>query len=262
MAKYNVHGGHNPANKIACGAADILDESLEDRLVCKAVIKYLKAAGHTTYNCTVDNGTSQRDVLQKICAKCNAHDVTLDVSIHFNSGRNKHKSNGKPGGFEIWATNYTGIKKEASARIIANLKKLGMNTHGDPYKTTSNLYYLNHTNAKAILVEVEFVDDKDSANIYKKIGYDKIGKAIAEGIIGKSINSKKVTVKPKTSSSFKSYKVKVTASALNVRKSPSTTAAIARDAYKKGRTVTIKAIKNGWGKTKDGWIKLSYTKKC
>ena len=69
-------------------------------------------------------------------------------------------------------------------------------------------------------------------------------------------------VKPKASSSFKSYKVKVTASALNVRKSPSTTAAIARDAYKKGRTVTIKAVKNGWGKTKDGWIKLSYTKKC
>ena len=27
-------------------------------------------------------------------------------------------------------------------------------------------------------------------------------------------------------------------------------------------TVTIKAVKNGWGKTKDGWIKLSYTKKC
>ena len=262
MAKYNVHGGHNPANKIACGAADILDESIEDRLVCKAVIKYLKAAGHTAYNCTVDNGTSQRDVLQKICAKCNAHDVTLDVSIHFNSGRNKHKSNGKPGGFEIWATNYTGIKKEASARIISNLKKLGMNTHGDPYKTTSSLYYLNHTNAKAILVEVEFVDDIDSKNIYKKIGYDKIGKAIAEGIIGKSIDSTKVTVKPKASSSFKSYKVKVTASALNVRKSPSTTAAIARDAYKKGTVVTIKAIKNGWGKTKDGWIKLSYTKKC
>lgn len=69
-------------------------------------------------------------------------------------------------------------------------------------------------------------------------------------------------VKPKASSSFKSYKVKVTASALNVRKSPVTTAAIARDAYKKGTVVTIKAVKNGWGKTKDGWIKLSYTKKC
>ena len=261
MAKYNIHGGHNPAGKIACGATDLLDESREDRLVCKAVIKYLKVAGHTAYNCTVDNGTGQTDVLRKICAKCNAHDVTLDVSIHFNSGRNKHKSNGKPGGCEIWATSYTGIKKEASERIIANLKKLGMNTHGDPYKTTSNLYYLNHTNAKAILIEVEFVDDVDSKNIYKKIGYDKIGKAIAEGIIGKSIDSTKVTIKPKTSASSKSYKVKVTASALNIRKSPSTSAAKV-GSYKKDTTVTIKAVKNGWGQTSKGWIKLSYTKKC
>lgn len=260
MAKYNVHGGHNPANKIACGAADILDESLEDRLVCKAIIKYLKAAGHTAYNCTVDNGTSQRDVLQKICAKCNAHDVALDVSIHFNSGRNKHKSNGKPGGFEIWATNYTGIKKEASARIIANLKKLGMNTHGDPYKTTSNLYYLNHTKAKSLLLEVEFVDDIDSKNIYKKIGYDKIGKAIAEGIIGKSIDSTKVTSKP-ASSTFKSYKVQITASSLRIRKSASTSSAQV-GSYRKGETPTIKTVKNGWGQTSKGWISLQYTKKC
>lgn len=262
MAKYNVHGGHNPSGKIGSGACDLLDESIEDRLVCKAIIKYLKAAGHTAYNCTCNNGTGQIDILRRICKKCNAHDVTLDVSIHLNSGRNKHKSNGKPGGFEIWATNYNGIKKEVSERIVANLKELGMNTHGDPYKKTSNLYYLNHTNAKAILLETEFVDDIDSKKIYKKIGYDKIGKAVAEAIIGRSIDSKKVTVKPKASSKFKSYKVKVTASALNVRKSPSTTAAIARDAYKKGTTVTIKAVKNGWGKTKDGWIKLSYTKKC
>ena len=31
---------------------------------------------------------------------------------------------------------------------------------------------------------------------------------------------------------------------------------------KKGQAYTIVEIKNGWGKTKDGWIKLSYTKKC
>ena len=68
-------------------------------------------------------------------------------------------------------------------------------------------------------------------------------------------------VKPKASSKFKSYKVKVTASALNVRKTASTSGARV-GSYKKGTTVTIKAVKNGWGKTKDGWIKLSYTKKC
>lgn len=68
-------------------------------------------------------------------------------------------------------------------------------------------------------------------------------------------------VKPKASPSSKSYKVKVTASALNIRKTASTSGARV-GSYKKGTVVTIKAVKNGWGKTKDGWIKLSYTKKC
>lgn len=261
MAKYNVHGGHNPSGKIAEGAADLISESKEDRLVCKAVIKYLKAAGHTAYNCTCDNGTGQTDVLRKICAKCNAHSVDLDVSIHFNSGRNKHKDDGKMGGFEVWATNYNGIKKEATKRIIANMNKLGISSHGDPYKITSHLYYLNHTNAKALLLEICFVDDVTDVKAYKKIGYDKIGKAIAEGVIGKSIDSTKVTVKPKASPSSKPYKVKVTASALNVRKSASTSGARV-GSYKKGTVLTIKAVKNGWGQTSKGWIKLSYTKKC
>lgn len=36
MAIYNIHGGHNPSGKIACGASDLLDESREDRKICKA----------------------------------------------------------------------------------------------------------------------------------------------------------------------------------------------------------------------------------
>lgn len=112
MAVYNIHGGHNPAGKIACGASDLLDESKEDRKIAKAIIKYLKKAGATTYNCTVNNGTSQNNVLKKICAKCNKHSVNLDVSVHLNSGRNDHKGDKKLGGFEVWATAFTGVKKK------------------------------------------------------------------------------------------------------------------------------------------------------
>ena len=68
--------------------------------------------------------------------------------------------------------------------------------------------------------------------------------------------------KPKTTSSpFKSYKVEITASALNVRKSASASAAKVKS-YAKGKVVAIKAVKNGWGQTKDGWICLKYTKTC
>lgn len=113
IKKVNVHGGHNPAGKIACGAKDLLDESKEDRKIAKAVIKYLRKAGVTVYNCTVSNGTSQKDVLKKICAKCNQNGVDFDVSIHLNSGRNDHKGDKKLGGFEVWATAFSGIKKRS-----------------------------------------------------------------------------------------------------------------------------------------------------
>lgn len=75
--------------------------------------------------------------------------------------------------------------------------------------------------------------------------------------------SASTTLKPKKESStaFKSYKVKVTASALNIRKSASTSASKV-GSYKKNMTVTIKAVKNGWGQTSKGWICLRYTKKC
>lgn len=42
MAVYNIHGGHNPSGKIACGASDLLDESREDRKICKEVVRLLK----------------------------------------------------------------------------------------------------------------------------------------------------------------------------------------------------------------------------
>ena len=211
MAVYNIHGGHNPAGKIACGASDLLDESREDRKIAKAIIKYLKKAGVKTYNCTVSNGKSQNDVLKKICTKCNQHSVNLDVSVHLNSGRNDHKGDKKLGGFEVWATSYSGVKKEVAQRAVANMKELGFTAHGDPYKKTSGLYYLNHTKAKALLFEICFVDDKDDYLLYKTTGPDAIGKALAEAITGKTI---KTSTTAKIASVFKSgVSVKITGNA-------------------------------------------------
>ena len=164
---YNIHGGHNPSGKIACGASDLLDESREDRKICKEVVRLLKKKGHKAYNCTVSNGTSQTDVLRKICTKCNKRQAALDVSIHLNSGRNDHKGDKKIAGTEIWCTQSVGIKKTVGNRILANMKKLGFTNRG--IKTTGNLYYLNHTINKAILIEVCFVDDRDDYNLYKNL---------------------------------------------------------------------------------------------
>ena len=84
--RINVHAGHNPDGMAACGDVGLLKESTEARRVKDKVIVLLTAQGHTVYDCTVDNGASQADVLHKIAAKCNAHAAHLDISIHFNSG--------------------------------------------------------------------------------------------------------------------------------------------------------------------------------
>ena len=61
---------------------------------------------------------------------------------------------------------------------------------------------------------------------------------------------------------FKPYLVKVTASALNIRKGAGTSHAIVGCIKDKG-TYTIVEESNGWGKLKSGagWISLAYTKR-
>lgn len=248
---YNVHGGHNPSGKIACGAVSLLDESKEDRLVTKSIIKYLKLAGYTAYDCTVSNGTGQKDVLKKICTKCNNHTVDLDVSIHFNSGRNDKKGDNSQGGFEIYATSFSGIKGTVAKRIANKMRGLGFRMHGNPYKQSSNLYYLNNTKAKALLLEICFVDDKDDYNQYKKVGYDKIGKAIAEAIIGKEIKM----IEPDNTTG-KQARV-IASTALNIRKSASVSSEKV-GTYKSGEIITILDTTEKWGKTSKGWVSLKY----
>ena len=62
--RINIHAGHNPDGKIACGAVGLIRESTEARIVKDKVIALLRTQGHTVYDCTVDNGTSQSDVLR------------------------------------------------------------------------------------------------------------------------------------------------------------------------------------------------------
>ncbi len=70
------------------------------------------------------------------------------------------------------------------------------------------------------------------------------------------------TTSNNTSSTATSYKVQVTASALNIRKGPNTSYGIAGVIRDKG-IYTIVQTNNGWGKLKSGagWISLAYTQK-
>lgn len=185
ITKVTVHAGHNKQGKIACGASDYIDESKEARVICKRVVSLLKKHSITAYNCTVNNGTSQSDVLRKICAKCNAKSRQLDISIHFNACTHS-KKDGKTKGVEVLCKSKDGIKGKVSEYICKNISKIGFTNRG--VKTTDGLYFLNHTSKPAILIEVCFVDDFDDAALYKK-NRDNVANAIVQAIIKYNKNS-------------------------------------------------------------------------
>ena len=175
-----VHGGHNPQGKIACGASDYIDESKEDRVITKKVVKLLKKNGIKAYNCTVNNGKSQNDVLRKICAKCNSKKRDIDISIHFNAANHKKMRDKKNVGTEVLVRNTDGVRGDLSKRICNKISKIGFTNRG--VKTTQNLWFLNQTNRPALLIEVCFVTDPDDFDLYKK-SKDKIAQAIVDAIL-------------------------------------------------------------------------------
>ena len=175
--KMNISAGHNPDGKIASGAIGIIKESTEARNVVSHMVKFAKAEGKTVYDCTCNNGTGQKDVLKKICAKCNQHKVDLDISIHFNS------FNGSAKGVEVIYVNKKVASVAASvAKSVSS--KLGIVNRGIKYR--DNLYFLNNTASPAILIECCFVDNKEDVSKYNA---EKMAKAIIEGIIGKTIGT-------------------------------------------------------------------------
>ncbi|MFG6379686.1 MAG: N-acetylmuramoyl-L-alanine amidase [Lachnospiraceae bacterium] len=182
MSTYNIHAGHS---LICRGAVGVLDEVTEDRKVKNKVVELLKAAGYTVYDCTDDNGKTANENLSAIVAKCNAHAVDLDVSIHLNAGRNDTVGDGKAGGVEVWG--YNNVTKEIGSRICAEIAAvLGITNRG--FKTNQGYYVLKHTKAQAIIIECAFVDDKDDADRWNA---EKCAQAIVKGIIGSVATAQK-----------------------------------------------------------------------
>lgn len=247
--KFNIHAGHNPDGKIACGAVGLIKESTEARAVTKLVIKYLKAAGHTVYDCTVNDGVDKDNVLSKIVKKCNSHTVDLDISIHFNSGRDDLKGDGSIGGTEVLVYSESSKSYTYAEKIVKSIAKLGYRNRG--VKVRKDLYVLANTKAPALLVECCFVDDKDDIKIYNA---DKLARAIASAL-GVQVTSLQQTTKNTSKSS--DMRVKIKSDTLNIRAGAGVNNKVV-GMVKKGEVYTIVKRSGSWGKLKSGigWINI------
>lgn len=182
--RFTIHAGHNPDGKTACGAIGLIKESTENRNVKNEVIRLLKEEGHTVYDCTVENGTSVSDIVNKQVSKMNSYsDIDLHISIHFNEGANDKTGNDKSTGVEVLVYNTSGTKYDTAKRICSKIEGLGYKNRG--VKTRTKLGVLKNSKGQALLVECCFVDDKDDIDLYN---YKSMAKAIVEGILNKTIS--------------------------------------------------------------------------
>ena len=250
--RFGIHAGHNPDGKAGCGAVGLIKESTEARKVKDLVINYLKEAGHTVFDCTVNDGKDAKDVLKKIVKKCNSNTVDLDISIHFNSGRKDKKGDGKIGGVEVLIYDEKSDSYSYAEDIAESISKLGYTNRG--VKERKDLYFLANTKAPALLIECNFLDDKDDIKIYDT---DKMAKAIVGGL-GVKISTPKKTVKKETvKTNSNDMLVKVKVDDLNIRTGAGTKHKVVGMVHK-NEVYTIVKRSGSWGKLKSGvgWINI------
>lgn len=197
--KIAVRGGHN---FLATGSSALIDETTEDRRVKDSVIKYLRELGNDVLDATPGNMDSDSDLAYGV-NKANNWGAELFISIHFNKAYNSY--NGAIG-TETWVySKRDNIKQdeEIALRIVNAIAGLGFKNRG--VKERIDLYELKATKMASIIVEVCFVEATEDVALYRKLGPDAIGKAIAEAISNKKIEVSKFPLPLKMKSDAMSY---------------------------------------------------------
>lgn len=185
--KIAVRGGHT---ELCTGASALIDELTEDRKVADAVIKYLRELGNEVLDVTPPvNYTSKASTdLAYGVNKANEWGADLFVSLHFNKAYDSY--NGAIGS-EVCVYS----AHEIAQRVVNALGDLGFKNRGQKVRT--GLYELKHTKMKAMIVETCFVEATEDVALYKKLGVDVIGKAIAEAISNSNIKTESIQEAPK-----------------------------------------------------------------
>ncbi len=171
--KIVMSSGHG---KYIRGASGYLDEVDEARLVVERAAEYMRDTGAqvTTYHDDVSD--DQNENLNRIVDFHNSQSRDLDISVHFNA----NVTTNNPVGTECWYVS----QKELAATVASTISKAsGLKDRGP--KHSDDLFFLNHTEEPAILIEVCFVDSSADAKIYEE-SFEEICDAIALAVTGEA----------------------------------------------------------------------------
>ena len=185
IKKIASRGGHT---ELCTGASALIDELTEDRKVKDAVIKYLRKLGYEVLDVTppVNYTSSISADLAYGVNKANEWGADLFISIHFNKTYDSY--NGALGSEVcIYSEN------DIAQRVVNGLGELGFKNRGQKIRT--NLYELKHTKMKAMIVETCFVEATEDVTLYRRLGHDKVGQAIAEAIVNDKVSERDTPVK-------------------------------------------------------------------
>ena len=136
--------------------------------------------GYDVLDVTSPDYTSSNVDLYYGVNKANNWGANLFISIHFNKAYDSF--NGALG-TEVCV--YSSF--DTAQRVVNGLASLGFKNRGQ--KIRPRLYELRNAVMKAMIIEVCFVEAIDDVNLYNKLGYDLIGKTIAESIANKKIEN-------------------------------------------------------------------------
>lgn len=177
MGCFAGSGGHN---KIVPGANSQYGiEHVEDRRFLDAVAIYVQAAGWKYVNCSDEVGTTQYDVWNN-AAHNHLHVTNSNVDLQFHL-------NASPGGTgcEVWLHPSYGDRELAAKISGAMAGAFGLRDRGIKFST--ELGWINKTKT-GLLPEICFIDNEVDMQKYRA-NFDKAAKAVAEVIVGQSIQS-------------------------------------------------------------------------
>ena len=161
--KIAISSGHG---KYVRGASGMIDEVTEARRVVDALGVILGDQAVTFHD---DTSTNQSMNLETIVDWHNSQDRDLDVSVHFNAYVPTDDGRGTE---VLYLTQYDLALEMADVISRAS----GLINRGAHKR--SDLYFLNHTDCPAILIEVCFVDSATDVELYQD-SFDRICAAIA-----------------------------------------------------------------------------------